>query len=120
MARLNYVELPIRDIAASKKFFERAFGWVFADFGPAYAATTQDTGATPATDLGLDGSDGAVSAPLAVIEVDDIEVALPAVEAAGGTITQPLFAFPGGRRFHFREPSGNEMAVWQRVVADHG
>ncbi|MBB6122426.1 VOC family protein [Sphingobium subterraneum] len=120
MARLNYVELPVRDLAASKAFFERAFGWALTDFGPEYAATVADTPKTPATDIGLDGSDASVAAPLAVIEVEDIEAACDAVEQAGGVVTRPIFAFPGGRRFHFREPSGNELAVWQRGDAAHG
>ena len=117
MARLNYVELPVRDLAASKAFFERAFGWALTDFGPDYAATVADVPGAPATDIGLDGSNAAVAAPLAVIEVDDVETALLAVEQAGGTITCPIFSFPGGRRFHVREPSGNELAVWERSTA---
>jgi uncharacterized protein len=119
MARLNYVELPVRDIAASKAFFERAFGWALTDFGPSYAATTADSDDTPATDIGLDGSDAPVTAPLTVIEVEHIAAALSQVEAAGGIVTRPIFSFPGGRRFHFREPSGNELAVWERVKAPH-
>lgn len=110
MARLNYVEFPTRDKAATRAFFERAFGWSFRDFGPDYTATETDD-----VDVGLDGSDNSVSHTLAVIEVDDIEAALSAVEGAGGIVTCPLFSFPGGRRFHVREPSGNELAVWCRA-----
>jgi predicted enzyme related to lactoylglutathione lyase len=107
-ARLNYVELPAGNIAASRAFFQAAFGWSLAEYGPDYAATVGQ-----GCDLGLHGDvNEAVSAPLAVIEVDDLEGALKAVEGAGGTIVRPVFAFPGGRRFHFREPSGNEMAVY--------
>jgi predicted enzyme related to lactoylglutathione lyase len=107
-ARLNYVELPAGNIAASRQFFEAAFGWLLTEFGPDYAATVGN-----GCDLGLHGDLAeAVSAPLPVIEVDDLEAALAAVEAAGGAIVRPIFAFPGGRRFHFREPSGNEMAVY--------
>ncbi|MEO8722605.1 MAG: VOC family protein [Sphingobium sp.] len=109
MARLNYVEFPASDKAASKAFFERAFGWTLSDFGPDYAATVTDD-----VDIGLDGSGSPVSAALAVIEVEDIDAALIAVEAAGGVVTRPIFPFPGGRRFHVREPSGNELGVWQR------
>ena len=112
MARLNYVELPVRDIGPAKAFYERAFGWSLTDFGPTYAATL-----TGDTDIGLQGDAGdATKAPLPVIDVDDLEAALAAVEAAGGTIVQPIFAFPGGRRFHFLDPSGNELAA---VKADH-
>ena len=107
-ARLNYVELPAGDIVASRIFFEKAFGWSLTQYGPDYAATLGQ-----GCDLGLQGdASEAIAAPLAVIEVDDLEAALLAVEAAGGVITRPIFAFPGGRRFHFREPSGNEMAVY--------
>lgn len=107
MARINYVELPARKLAASKAFYERAFGWSLAEFGASYAATT-----TGDVDLGLQGDSAeATDAPLAVIEVDDLEAALAAVETAGGEISRPIFAFPGGRRFHFRDPSGVELAA---------
>ena len=107
MARLNYVELPVSDIGAAKLFYERAFGWSLTGFGPTYAATTSGD-----TDIGLQADPGeATRAPLPVIEVDDLEAALAAVEAAGGRIVRPIFAFPGGRRFHFLDPSGNEAAA---------
>lgn len=108
MARINYVELATGDIAASKAFYTAAFGWTLADFGPSYAAST-----TGDVDLGLQGDvDQAPAAPLVVIDVDDLETALARVIGAGGTIVQPIFAFPGGRRFHFADPGGNELAVW--------
>lgn len=107
MARINYVELPARDIVASKRFYAEAFGWRLTEFGPTYAATL-----TGDVDLGLQGDlNDATQAPLAVIDVDDLERMLDAVKSAGGEITKPIFAFPGGRRFHFRDPSGNELAV---------
>ena len=107
MARLNYVELPVREIGPAKAFYEAAFGWSLSGFGPTYAATV-----TGDTDIGLQAdSADATAAPLPVIEVDDLEAALEAVEAAGGEIVRPIFAFPGGRRFHFRDPSGNELAA---------
>lgn len=107
-ARLNYVELPVKDSAQSATFFERAFGWSMSAFGPSYAATT-----TGDVDIGLQADQAEASAaPLPVIAVDDLEAALAAVIAAGGTITRPVFAFPGGRRFHFREPGGCELAAW--------
>ena len=106
MARLNYVELPVRDVATAKAFYERAFGWTMTDFGPTYAATL-----TGDTDVGLQGDSAeATRAPLPVIEVADLEGALDAVTAAGGTIIRPIFAFPGGRRFQFLDPGGNEIA----------
>lgn len=113
-ARLTYVELPAGDIAASRTFFQQAFGWALAEYGPTYAATAGN-----GCDLGLQGDpDEAVAAPLAVIEVDDLEAALASVETAGGVIVRPIFAFPGGRRFHFREPSGSEMAVYVNEAGD--
>jgi predicted enzyme related to lactoylglutathione lyase len=106
-ARLNYVELPVTNVSGSKVFFEQAFGWSLTDFGPTYAATMSGD-----TDIGLQGDPADVTAaPLAVIDVEDLEKAQALVETAGGTITRPIFAFPGGRRFHFREPSGNELAA---------
>ena len=107
MARLNYLELPVADTARAKAFYGAAFGWDFTDFGPSYAATTSGD-----TDIGFQADDEAkTAAALAVIEVDDLDVALAAVEQAGGTVTMPVFAFPGGRRFHFRDPDGHELAA---------
>jgi predicted enzyme related to lactoylglutathione lyase len=107
--RLDYLELPASKLDESAAFYEAAFGWTLTRFGPSYAATT-----TGDTDVGLQGdSSDAPEAPLAVIRVDDIAAAAAAVEAAGGDITRPVFTFPGGRRFHFRDPGGNELAVWQ-------
>ena len=110
MARLNYVELPVTEIAVAKRFYEHVFGWALTDFGPTYASTT-----TGDTDIGLQGdAREATAAPLAVIDVADLEAALAAVREAGGAVTVPIFAFPGGRRFQFTDPSGNELAVMQQ------
>ena len=107
MARLNYVELPVSDVAAASAFYESAFGWTMTAFGPTYAATL-----TGDTDVGLQGDKSeATRAPLPVIEVEDLETALASVERAGGTIVRPIFTFPGGRRFQFLDPSGNEIAA---------
>ena len=106
MARMNYVELPVQDVATAKAFYERAFGWAMTEFGPTYAATL-----TGDTDIGLQGdATEATRGPLPVIEVADLEAALDAVTLAGGMIVRPVFAFPGGRRFQFLDPSGNEIA----------
>ena len=108
-ARLNYLELPVGDVVRHKAFYGEAFGWAFTDFGPDYAATM-----TGDTDVGLNGDRTQWTAQLLpVIEVDDLEAALAAVEAAGGLVTVPIFAFPGGRRFHFRDPHGHELAAMQ-------
>lgn len=106
-ARFNYLELPVRDVVASKAFYAAAFGWAFTDFGPDYASTM-----TGDTDLGINGDSTQSTAHLLpVIEVDDLEATLTAVESAGGVITLPIFAFPGGRRFHFRDVAGHELAA---------
>ena len=109
MARLNYVELPVRDVGAAKGFYEKVFGWSLTEFGPTYAATM-----TGDTDIGLQGDAAeATRTPLAVIEVEDLEAALDSVTQAGGMIVRPIFSFPGGRRFQFLDPSGNELACVQ-------
>ncbi len=109
MGRFNYVELPVRDMAATKSFYATAFGWDFTDFGPDYASTM-----TGDTDIGLNGDESQWTAQLLpVIAVDDLERTLAAVEEAGGIVTQPIFAFPGGRRFHFRDVAGHEIAAMQ-------
>ena len=112
MARLDYVELPATDVPATRGFYEQAFGWSMTEFAPTYAATT-----TGDTDVGLDGDPAdKPKAPLAVIQVKDLEAAQASVERAGGRIVRPIYAFPGGRRFHFLDPSGNELAVWEAAA----
>ncbi len=107
MARISFVELPTGNVGVTKTFYSTVFGWQLTDFGPSYTCTM-----TGDVDLGLQGDTAeATSAPLAVIAVDDLEQTLAAVEKSGGTIIKPIFAFPGGRRFHFRDPSGNELAA---------
>lgn len=105
---IDYVELPSGQLGASKTFYAAAFGWTFTDYGPSYAAF-ENAG----LDGGLQGDEGeATGAPLIVVYADDIEATLEKVTGAGAEITAPIFEFPGGRRFHFRDPSGNELAVW--------
>lgn len=105
--KLDYLELPADDLAATKTFYSQAFGWTFVDYGPTYAAFDQ----------GLDGGFDADQAertktPLPVLFAQDLEAMQSRVEAAGGKILKPIYAFPGGRRFHFADPAGTEMAVW--------
>lgn len=109
--KLNYVEFPCKDIAATKSFFQDAFGWSFVDYGPEYCAFAG---------AGLDGgffqSDQSArtanGSALLVFYSRTLEETQIKVESAGGTIIKPTVAFPGGRRFQFSEPSGNEFAVW--------
>ena len=109
MARINYLELPVADAGAAKRFYGEAFGWSFVDFGSTYAATTSGD-----TDIGFQADPAErTAAALPVIEVGDIDAAQAAVEAAGGRISTPTFAYPGGRRFHFVDPDGHELAVMQ-------
>jgi predicted enzyme related to lactoylglutathione lyase len=109
-ARIDYVELPTATAhELTRAFYSKAFGWSFTDFGPDYSAMT-----TGDVDVGLNGQpEEALAAPLPVVRVDDLEAAFEAVTKAGGTIAKPIFSFPGGRRFHFIDPSGSELAVWQ-------
>jgi len=107
----NYIELPATDITAMKAFYTAAFGWAYADYGPSYAAIT---GA--GIDGGFDGNAGprkpSDQGTLVVLYSEDLETSEQAVLKAGGTLTKAIFEFPGGRRFHFKDPSGNELAVW--------
>jgi uncharacterized protein len=107
MPRICFVELPTSNLPTTRSFYADAFGHAFTNYGPSYACTT-----TGDVDIGLqaDASE-ATSAPLVVIAVDDLEASFEAVSKAGGIITKPVFGFPGGKRFHFRDPSGNELAV---------
>ena len=107
--QFSYLELPTEDIEVLKTFYGSAFGWTHQDWGPDYA-TVHGSG----LEAGYNGSaDGRSRAPLVMIETDDIAAAEAQVRANGGTITMPTFAYPGGRRFHFADPSGNELAVMQ-------
>jgi hypothetical protein len=114
--KINYVEFPAKDIDETKAFFNSAFGWTFVDYGPEYTAFSNE---------GLDGgfykSDLSVSteagSALIVFYSKDLERTQSKIENAGGTIIKPIFSFPGGHRFHFGDPNGNEYAVWSDVGA---
>ena len=116
--RLDYIELPAPDIAAAKRFYGNAFGWAFTDYGPAYAAF-HGTG----IEGGFDARGTIASRPdnthrqaahgaFVIFKTHDLEAAAARIEEAGGRITTPPFDFPGGRRFHFTDPAGNELGVW--------
>jgi predicted enzyme related to lactoylglutathione lyase len=106
--RIDYIEVVVADVARAKAFYQAAFGWKFTDYGPGY---------TSFEDGRLTGgftTEGTVrpGATLVVLHTADLAAAQRAVEAAGGKIVKQPFAFPGGRRFHFTDPDGYELAVW--------
>jgi predicted enzyme related to lactoylglutathione lyase len=109
--KINYIELPARSLDATKRFFQQAFGWEFVDYGPEYAAIQNAglDGGFYQSDLVAQTSTGSA---LVVLYSKDLEQSLKSVEDAGGKIIKPIFDFPGGRRFQFTCPSGNEYAVW--------
>ncbi|MEW5251559.1 VOC family protein [Microbulbifer discodermiae] len=114
--KINYVEFPSTDLSVTKEFFTGVFGWTFEDFGPDYTAIQN---------AGLDGgffkSEQAVStengSALVVIYSNALEATQAKIEAFGGKTIKPIFSFPGGRRFHFSDPNGNEYAVWSDISA---
>ena len=109
--KINYVELPAKDLKATKEFFSRVFDWSFQDFGAEYIAFSNQgiDGGFFKSDLSSATSNGAA---LMVFYSKDLEATQVKVKKAKGTIVKAIFPFPGGRRFHFTEPSGNEFAVW--------
>lgn len=111
--KIDYVELPGGDLPGTKAFYAAAFGWRFTDYGPDYAAFTE--GLDGGFQAHGDAESGARERPLVILYARDLEAMQARVEAAGGVITAPIFAFPGGRRFHFRDPAGNELAVWSET-----
>jgi len=114
--KLSYVEFPAKNIPATKAFFQAVFKWSFKDYGPEYSSFS---------DAGLNGgffksdlaSSSKTGTALLVIYSKTLEVTQREIEEAGGEIVKPIFSFPGGRRFHFIEPSGNEFAVWSDIDA---
>ena len=110
--KINYLEYPAKDIKATKLFFSNVFGWEFTDYGPEYTAFAKTSG----MDGGFYQSEKVSSvkngACLTVFYSDELESTEQKVINNGGDIIQPTFDFPGGRRFHFIDPSGNEFAVW--------
>ena len=109
--KVNYFELPATNIKASKEFFTSVFGWSFEDYGPDYTAVTNAglDGGFYKSDLSASTENGSA---LIVLYSNDLEGTLAKITNAAGTIIKPIFSFPGGRRFHFTDPSGNEFAVW--------
>jgi len=114
--KINYVEFPSKDMAATKKFFTSVFGWSFVDYGPDYTAFSNAgmDGGFFKSDLTASTANGGA---LVVFYSKELEKTKSKIEGAGGSIVKPVFSFPGGRRFHFADPNGNEYAVWSDVNA---
>ena len=112
MGILDYVEMPARCVAAQKRFYSEVFGWKFTSYGETYAAHEDSP-----CQFALNGTgEHDAHAVLPVIRVSDITEAYQSVVKAGGTITLEIFDFPGGRRFHFTDPEGRPMAVYEPVT----
>lgn len=109
--KINYVELPARDLDAAKTFFSSVFGWSFVDFGTEYSAFSNAGVDGGFFKSGLNASTASGSA-LIVFYSKDLEQTQEKIEKAGGSVIKPVFTFPGGRRFHFADPNDNEYAVW--------
>jgi predicted enzyme related to lactoylglutathione lyase len=109
--KINYIEIPTKNMAATKTFFTEVFAWPFVDYGPDYCSFSGQ-----GVDGGFFKSDLVVStnngSPLIVLYSKGLELTQENIEQAGGKIIKPIFSFPGGRRFHFTDPNGNEFAVW--------
>lgn len=105
--RIDYVEFNVQSIAAAKAFYGQAFGWTFQDYGPDYCEFRDGrlTG-------GFSHAEPMPGGTLIILYSQDLEASQAAVEAAGGTMAKAIFSFPGGRRFHFRDRDGYELAVW--------
>jgi predicted enzyme related to lactoylglutathione lyase len=106
--RIDYIEFPATDIAKTKAFYAGVFGWKFTDYGPDY--TSFEDGRIAGGFFSKDTV--AAGGALVVMYAADLAGALTKVQVAGGAITKEIFSFPGGRRFHFADPSGNELAIW--------
>lgn len=115
---IDYIEIPAAsaaDLATAKRFFSEAFGWAYKDWGDEYADTPSS-----GVNCGINGtSNHRPATPLVVIYVSDLELTRSKVLVAGGAITADIFPFPGGHRFHFRDPSGNELGAWSDAKGAH-
>lgn len=113
--RIDYVEFSVRDIARSRDFYRNAFGWSFKDYGPNYCEFSDGrlTGGFALGDI-ADSDDEKVRSggPLVILYASDLEETQHRLENAGAKIVKPTYSFPGGRRFHFADPDGYELAVW--------
>ncbi len=105
---IDYIEFKTHDLEKTKAFYSSAFGWTFTDYGSEYIAFSHS---------GLEGGfektdEPIVNGVLVVLYHTNLEQCIETIKKAGGTISVPIFTFPGGKRFQFKDPSGNELAVW--------
>jgi len=107
-SKIDYIEFPATDIAATTKFYTDVFGWKFTDYGPDYTSFEDGriAGGFARQETVVRGG------ALTVIYSADLAGMEEKIRSAGGTIVKPIFSFPGGRRFHFTDPNGNELSVW--------
>lgn len=110
--RINYIELPAKSMADSKAFYHDVFGWAYTDYGDEYSSFSEENGLDGGLTTMSTPSATPHAGPLVIFYSDDLEATRDSVAQAGGTIVKPIFDFPGGRRFHFTDPAGNELAVW--------
>jgi uncharacterized protein len=116
---INYVEITVTDMEAAQHFYGTAFGWRFTDYAPAYAGIQAPEGDGEVGGLSLDQS-VEPGGPLVLLYSDDLDATVAAVKDAGGTIAEEPYAFPGGRRFTFFDPSGNRLGVWSTTLTTPG
>jgi predicted enzyme related to lactoylglutathione lyase len=109
--RINYLELNVSDIAKAKAFYGKAFGWTFTDYGPQY---TEFSDGAMKGGFTTQAAPSPAGGPLVVLYANKLEAARDSVLAAGGRIKLEIFSFPGGRRFHFQDADGYELAVWSQ------
>lgn len=109
--RVDYIEFPATDIEATKVFYNGIFGWKFTDYGPDYTSF-EDGRLAGGFTKDVRPVKGSV---LVVLYSGELEKTMAAVRERGGTITKDIFSFPGGRRFHFTDPNGNELSVWSDI-----
>ncbi len=106
--QIDYIEFKSNDLHKTKAFYIEVFGWKFTDYGDGYAAFTDGS-----LDGGFELSDQPITnGALIVLYHKDLPAIKDAVIKAGGTISVDIFSFPGGQRFQFLDPSGNELAIW--------
>ena len=109
---VDYVELTVPDIGRAERFYADAFGWAFTGYGPEYAGFRTPGREREAGGLRYDAAGPRTGGPLVLLFSADLDATLSAVRGAGGEVVAGPYEFPGGRRFHFRDPAGNELGVW--------